>query len=269
MRPTFQRLFLLCLLLQTSVVLAAPRIEAVVRPEWVRVGQSAQLEIRVSWPGEAGRYVLYPPTLSLPSGLEKGALTQTFETQAGTTTLLYRYQLTASAGGELKPGSLELGTLSLRYRDPLQGGEEGGGTLEQPLPTLEVRPGGAAGLLSQLVPVGLGLLLLGLFFGLLRRRLHQPSPPPPAPLPPSLQALSVETRRALQAGREDEIYSLLLRIKPLLPSERDELPSLEQLENARLQARYGGRSAHRPELERLVDTVERLATAIENDRHKT
>lgn len=268
MRPTFQ-LLRLWLLFQTSVVLASPRIEALVRPEWVRVGQSTQLEIRVSWPGEAGRYVLYPPTLSLPEGLEKGPLTQSFETRAGTTTTLYRYQLTASAGDDLKLGTLELGTLSLRYRDPLQGGDEGAGTLEQPLPTLEVRPGGTAGLLSQLVPVGLGLGLLGLFFGLLRRRLHRPSPPPPAPPPPSLQALSVETRRALQAGREDEIYSLLLRIKPLLPSDRDELPSLEQLENARLQARYGGRSGHRPELERLVETVERLATSLENDRHKT
>lgn len=263
MRQTF-RIVLLLSLFYSSALLASPRMEALLRPEWVRAGQPAQLELRVSWEGDAGRYVLYPPELSLPESLERGPLTQSFETRDGQTTTFYRYQLTP-----VTPGQVELGTLSLRYRDPLQSGDEGGGTLEQPLPTLEVRPGGKQGLLSQLIPVTLGVLLLGLFFWLWRRRLNAPKLPPPASPPPSLSTLAGETRRALQAGREDEVYSLLLRIKSVLPTERDELPSQEQLENAHLQARYGGRAGHRPELERLVTSVERLAATLESDRHKS
>lgn len=293
-------LLLLCTLLPGLVraepVSTQPRVSAFFtsdgQPDWTREGQPVTLELRVEWEGPQDRFILYPPTLELSSTLSKGPLTQFFESSGGKTTYHFLYQLTAST-----VGTVETGKASIQYRDqhaPLtavQPGTSGIGaaatgtsagsggptftpppsaavndTIALDLPTLEVRPGGMRGSLGQVLGVGAGFLVLLLLFRQLRRRSTQRSQAPETLAPePTLEALLEQARAALTNGNHLETYALLLKLKGKLPPSEDPLPSREQLEDALLQLKYGGRTAQPEGLERHIQAIERVIRA---SRHK-
>lgn len=139
-------------------------------------------------------------------------------------------------------------------------------TIALDLPTLEVRPGGMRGSLGQVLGVGAGFLVLVLLFRQLRRRSTQRSQAPETLAPePTLEALLEQARAALTNGNHLETYALLLKLKGKLPPSEDPLPSQEQLEDALLQLKYGGRTALPEGLERHIQAVERV---IKASRHK-
>jgi hypothetical protein len=262
MARLIQHLALLVFLSLAAPGMASPTLQVTLTPERTAVGDPVVLTLEVRWPGPPSSVALYPPEVKLPDSIVRGSIRQSQISQDNQTVTTYTYQLRPTGTGDIA-----LGKVSIEYRDTA-GGSAGGSVLEEALPTLTVVEGGWKATLARLLPGLLAAAVLGSSWFLLRRRLRPTTAVSPMVKPPTVQELLEAARKQLSDGQADAVYETLKALKPLLPPGQDVLPSLEALEESRLQLRYGGIQGTPETLNMLLTSVEAALKQSSGSRNR-
>jgi peroxiredoxin len=176
--------------------LTPPSADVVLSNATPRAGEPFYLDVRILWAGNFDDYLLLPPAVELPEGVEREAMSATTSTQDGRNVLTYRLTLRAA-----EPGSFALDPVELRYTPRFE---------EQPVarridgPTVTVAPFTVAGLAPGAAALAGGGALLGVgaLVGLLlwSRRRRREGPSAEEQRYADLQAAFEEARRLRLAG---------------------------------------------------------------------
>jgi len=91
-------------------VCAAPHVSIVLENTTIRINKPFDLSINVSWDGDADEYIIAPPELELPEGVEKISSSFISSARLNTHLIKYRYILKAQ-----KKGAVTLTPVQIKY----------------------------------------------------------------------------------------------------------------------------------------------------------
>lgn len=231
-----------------------PEIEpptAKVRLEGAAVaGRPFDLAIEVEWSGRLEDYVLHPPVLVEPAGLELGPLAASTRSREGAATVVYRQQITIA-----EPGTRELGPIEIRYtprgeREPMASRLDG--------PLVDVEPRFVVS--PRLMAATGGVLALAFGGGWWWRRRRG-------------SRLAVEVDPVVDAANLDRIRRARLDgdfvtcLEGLIDVLKNHDPhTVESLAAALEKARYAGQAPATPELEAALRQAERWRNRSSDER---
>ena len=236
-------------------ILNPPTATVVVPTNQPEPGHDFLLDVRVSWAGHFEEYLLQPPRVSLPEGVEQKSMTALSSSGDGSRTVTYRFTFAAA-----EPGEYLFEPIELRYTpraDPQPVTERVSGvTVIVAAPPLPIK-----WLVAGLLVLGLGLV------GWLVTR-GQATAPAPTTRRPSPEALQESLTDARRKRIEGDIGGFLEAIRAMHEHYGiDDLTGQRQAIDRWIdETRYGGQSLSGPALDQLERAVELHLTAITSSR---
>lgn len=237
--------------------LVPPSATAEVSNPRPKIGEPFELVVKVRWSGRLADYMLSPPELTLPEGVEQKGVAAESSSVEGASLVTYRFALAGTKAGKMALDPIEVRVTPHREGEPLAQQIAG--------PTVEV----AAATIAGLSPTGFGLAaaalgLTGLALVQLGRRL---SARPHQPVTPARELEIARLCAALEAARGRQIegnaagrYLALASLAAELC--RDEAERAEILA-ASERARYGALAPPAAEIERLERALCRRLAELE------
>ena len=230
-----------------STVVDPPSAEVELERERVRPGETFIVTVRVTWSGNFDEYLLHPPEIALPEGVERFQVTASSSSLEGRSVVTYRILLRAA-----EPGIFALDPVELRYTPLL---EQSPVASRLAGPTVEVSPRTLLGMAPRTALVGAGsLALLGVAgFLWVRRGKGTASLEDEAANASSGLLARFEAARAKRLSGDVRSFVLaLVEIEREISGDEEE--GIDQLVQG---VRYGGRLPTPMELEQLERRVER------------
>lgn len=231
-----------------------------------KVREPFSLDVEIHWAGNFDEYLLHPPQLVLPEGVEQRGVSAETGGEKGRSVVTYSIALEAS-----EPGAFALDPVELRYTprfesSPVSTRIEG--------PTVEVLPRTIAGLEMGTFAGVVGGLALAVAGGLVfaRRRRRRAVTSDEGPVRRWRQTLE-EARRLRLEGELGASTERLLRLELDILGETPEAPRRAELEERLERLRFGGERPGAEEVDRLLrrlerEVEERLAPGEEESRKK-
>ena len=146
-----------------ATVTDPPDAQLELQPEPVHPGEPFEVTVRVFWSGTLDQYLLHPPELFLPQGIERLGVAAESSSRDGRSVVTYRVSLRAS-----EPGRFALDPVEIRYTPLL---EPSPVATRLAGPTVEVAPRTWLGMAPRAAALGVGgLVLLGAVGGLVWHR---------------------------------------------------------------------------------------------------
>ena len=84
-----------------------PKVKMVI-PEIITASKKISIEMRVEWEGDSRKYVIVPPKITLPTGVEKGHISSRSSTNHLASILTYKIQVSFEKSGEYVVGPADL-----------------------------------------------------------------------------------------------------------------------------------------------------------------
>jgi len=231
------------------VSLVPPTAEVALGKASPQVGETFPLDIRVRWDGDLEDYILKPPKVSLPDGVEQVSLSGSSSSETGAQIVTYRAVLRG-----LEAGDYALGPVELRYtprfeQSPVSARVEG--PRVQVLAPVSPFSGVGLVMTGALGAVGLVALVL------IRRRRRGGDNESPVDELTRLQGVLDGAKRSRMDGDAASCVESLLEVCSTLGEEDETSEALSaQLRELLERVRFGGARPAVSELDRLERQVE-------------
>jgi peroxiredoxin len=223
------------------------------------VGQPFALEVRVRWAGNFDDYLLHPPRLELPEGVELEGQTASTSSAEGRNLVTYRLDLRAGEEGAFALSPLELVYTPRAEAHPVSSRLEGPTVTVGPATLLGVRPGTLA-----VAGVAVALVMAAAVVVARRSSARAVSEADEG------DSLHLQLKERLDRARSRRLEGDLAGAALILAETELELgvesdSERNALEEAIEGARYGGCAPSREELDQVERRVERRIGELEAD----
>lgn len=238
--------------------LVPPTAEVSLAEAELRAGRPFHLDIEVQWSGDFDEYLLHPPQVHLPEGVEEAGMSAVTSSQAGRNRITYRVELAAAEPGRFALDPVELLYTPRGESEPVASRIAG--------PTVTVRPWTLAGMTAGGLALAASGLLTGALAALLlgrtvRHRRRGPDSDPATARHAFLsETLSSARRLRLEGGDPGACLRALAEVLEQLGATEGEAG--EEITRALERTRYGGEAPPPELLDRLQRQAERLLEEI-------
>ncbi len=99
--------------------LTPPEAEVELLTDEARPGHPFSLEVAVRWAGDFEQYLLHPPRVTLPDGVEQAGVAATTSSREGASVVVYRIDLRADTSGEYALDPVELRYTPMYETEPV------------------------------------------------------------------------------------------------------------------------------------------------------
>jgi hypothetical protein len=221
--------------------------------------QRFSLDVQISWAGHFEDYLLHPPQISLPQGIQQHAMTAHTDSAQGRKLVTYRFSLEAANEGVYAIDPIELRYTPRMESEPIASRIAG--------PTVKVAAPLIYGLSrTAFSGVLIGVLLLGLGAYFLLKPRTKTEVPESNSEPQYETGLSLfnKAKQRRHQGDLSGYLELLSQLHRQLPQGHQPLPNYDELI---AQIRYAGYQPTTPELDQIQRVVELNLSQLRPDAH--